>query len=105
MARTDLTKTTAPGSYANAGVAVTMMWGWIFNSDYGLINYVLSLFGLEGPRWLADKNIAMVSIVIMCLWSIGNSILIMLEVEGSDNMASRASNCRLPTSPQAKSKG
>lgn len=64
--------------YITAGVAVTMMWGWIFNSDYGLINYVLSLFGLEGPRWLADKNIAMVSIVIMCLWSIGNSILIML---------------------------
>jgi multiple sugar transport system permease protein len=64
--------------YITAGVAVTMMWGWIFNSDYGLINYILSIFGIEGPRWLTDKSIAMVSIVIMCLWSIGNSILIML---------------------------
>ena len=64
--------------YITAGVAVTMLWGWIFNSDYGLINYGLSLIGVQGPRWLTDKNIAMVSIAIMSLWSIGNGILIML---------------------------
>lgn len=64
--------------YITAGVAVIIMWGWIFNSDYGLINYILSLVGVQGPRWLTDKNIAMISIVIMSLWSIGNSILIML---------------------------
>lgn len=64
--------------YITAGVAVTMLWGWIFNSDYGLINYVLSLIGIQGPRWLTDKNIAMISIAIMSLWSIGNGILIML---------------------------
>ena len=64
--------------YITAGVAVIIMWGWIFNSDYGLINYILSLVGIQGPRWLTDKHIAMVTIVIMCLWSIGNSILIML---------------------------
>ena len=65
--------------YITAGVAVTMLWGWIFNGDYGLINYLLSLLGIPGPHWLTDKRIAMVSIVIMCLWSIGNSILIMLS--------------------------
>jgi multiple sugar transport system permease protein len=65
--------------YITAGVAVTMLWGWIFNGDYGLINYILSLLGIPGPHWLTDKRIAMVSIVIMCLWSIGNSILIMLS--------------------------
>lgn len=64
--------------YITAGVAVTMLWGWIFNSDYGLVNYALSLLGLHGPNWLTDKSIAMVSIVIMSLWSIGNGILIML---------------------------
>jgi multiple sugar transport system permease protein len=64
--------------YITAGVAVTIMMGWIFNSNYGLINYLLSLVGIQGPRWLGDKNIAMVSIVIMSLWSIGNGILIML---------------------------
>jgi len=65
--------------YITAGVAVTMLWGWIFNGDYGLINYILSLLGIPGPHWLTDKRIAMVSIVIMCLWSIGNNILIMLS--------------------------
>ncbi len=64
--------------YITTGVAVIMLWGWIFNSDYGFINYLLSLVGIQGPRWLTDKNIAMVSIVIMSLWSIGNGILIML---------------------------
>jgi multiple sugar transport system permease protein len=64
--------------YITAGVAVTIMMGWIFNSNYGLLNYLLSLVGIQGPQWLGDKNIAMVSIVIMCLWSIGNGILIML---------------------------
>ncbi|MFH1513056.1 MAG: sugar ABC transporter permease [Bacillota bacterium] len=64
--------------YITTGVAVIMLWGWIFNSDYGFINYLLSLAGIQGPRWLTDKNIAMVSIVIMSLWSIGNGILIML---------------------------
>lgn len=64
--------------YITSGVAVTIMWGWIFNSDFGLINYLLSLVGIQGPRWLTDKRIAMLSIVIMSLWSIGNSILIML---------------------------
>lgn len=54
------------------------MWGWIFNSDYGLINYLLSLIGINGPKWLTDKRTAMIAIVIMSLWSIGNNILIML---------------------------
>lgn len=64
--------------YVTAGIAVTMLWGWIFNSQYGLINYVLSLFGINGPSWLSDEKWAMTSIVIMSLWSIGNSIIIML---------------------------
>lgn len=64
--------------YITSGVAVTIMWGWIFNSDYGLINYLLSLVGITGPKWLTDKRTAMIAIVIMSLWSIGNNILIML---------------------------
>ncbi len=64
--------------YLTAGVAVTIMWGWLFNGSYGLINYVLSLFGIQGPNWLGDKNTALICIVIMNLWSIGNNILIML---------------------------
>lgn len=64
--------------YLTAGVAVTIMWGWLFNGTYGLINYVLSMFGIQGPNWLGDKNTALGCIVVMNLWSIGNNVLIML---------------------------
>ena len=64
--------------YITSGVAVTILWGWIYQKDYGIINYVLSLFGIKGVNWLGDKNIAMISIVILSLWTIGNDIIIML---------------------------
>lgn len=64
--------------YITSGVAVTILLGWIFNTDYGVLNYTLSLFGVKGPDWLGDTKIAMVSIVIFSLWSIGNNIIIML---------------------------
>ena len=64
--------------YITSGVAVTILWGWIYEKDYGIINYVLSLFGIKGVNWLGDKNIAMISIVILSLWTIGNNIIIML---------------------------
>lgn len=59
-------------------MAVTILWGWIFQKDYGIINYILSLVGLKGPNWLGDKHVAMISIVILSLWTIGNNIIIML---------------------------
>ena len=64
--------------YITSGVAVTILWGWIYQKDYGIINYVLSLFGIKGVNWLGDKNISMISIVILSLWTIGNNIIIML---------------------------
>lgn len=64
--------------YITSGVATVILWGWIFNFDYGLINYLLSLVGISGVNWLGDTNIAMISIVILSLWTIGNNIIIML---------------------------
>ena len=64
--------------YITSGVAVTILWGWIFNGSYGLINYILSFFGITGPNWLGDKHFALACIVVMNLWALGNQILIML---------------------------
>ncbi|WP_026487287.1 carbohydrate ABC transporter permease [Caldanaerobius polysaccharolyticus] len=64
--------------YITSGIAVTMLWGWLFNHDVGLINYILSIFGIKGPNWLSDEKWAMPAIIIMSLWSIGNSIIITL---------------------------
>lgn len=61
-----------------AGVAVTLLWGWIFSPSFGLLNYYLSFLGIQGPGWLNDPKWAMISIMIMNLWTQGNTIIIFL---------------------------
>jgi ABC-type sugar transport system permease subunit len=64
--------------YVTAGVATTILMGWIFHSDYGLVNYFLELIGIPGVKWLNSTKVAMVTIAIMALWNIGNNIIIIL---------------------------
>ncbi|MBB6732728.1 carbohydrate ABC transporter permease [Cohnella zeiphila] len=61
-----------------SGVAVSMLWIWIFESNYGLLNTVLSWFGVKGPHWLTDSSTALLSIIIMSLWGVGGSMVIYL---------------------------
>src|SRR5690606_34773938 len=35
--------------------AISIMWSWAFNGDYGLVNQFLELFGIKGPNWLMNK--------------------------------------------------
>jgi multiple sugar transport system permease protein len=49
-------------------VVVSLIWKWIFNPQYGLINYGLSWFGIEGPAWLFDANTALYALVITSIW-------------------------------------
>ncbi|NMB26282.1 MAG: sugar ABC transporter permease [Firmicutes bacterium] len=49
-------------------VAVSLVWSWLFNAKYGLINYVLSWFGITGPAWLTSSEWAMWAIVIVSVW-------------------------------------
>lgn len=60
------------------GVAVAMLWLWILNSDYGLLNYTLALVGINGPEWLRDPQWILPSYVIMSLWGIGGSAIMFL---------------------------
>ena len=61
-----------------SGVAITLLWAWMYNPDYGLINQLLSLLGIQGPRWLSDTSWAMPAVIIMSLWNVGGSMLIFL---------------------------
>jgi multiple sugar transport system permease protein len=61
-----------------AGVAITLLWAWMYNPDYGLINNTLSIFGIQGPRWLTSTTWAMPAVIIMSLWNIGGPMLIFL---------------------------
>lgn len=49
-------------------VAVSLIWKWLLNPTYGLVNYFLSWFGIQGPAWLQDPNWAMVGIIITSVW-------------------------------------
>jgi multiple sugar transport system permease protein len=58
-------------------LAVALLWRWMLNPDVGLVNYLLSLVGIEGPGWLSSTTWAIPSLVLMGLWnSIGGSRMI-----------------------------
>lgn len=59
-------------------VASSVMWSWVFNPDFGLLNYGLSLLGIDGPTWLASPKWALPSIIIMNLHYIGPGMIILL---------------------------
>lgn len=61
-----------------SAVVVAILWQWIFNSKYGLLNDVLAKFGIEGPRWLSDPQWVMPALVIMSIWGIGGGITMYL---------------------------
>lgn len=62
-----------------SGVAVAALWGWIYNPDYGPLNKLLSLVGIQGPQWLASTSWALPALIIMSLWAVGGSMVIYLS--------------------------
>ncbi|OOG62599.1 ABC transporter permease [Sinorhizobium sp. A49] len=61
-----------------SGVALVTIWSWIYSKEYGLLNFMLSLVGIDGPNWLGDPNLAIVAIIIASLWGLGGTMLILL---------------------------
>ena len=61
-----------------AGVAVALLWRWIFSPDFGLLNLALSQIGIQGPAWLSDRTWVMPSFVLMSVWGVGGSMVIYL---------------------------
>ena len=61
-----------------SGVAVALLWRWIYAPNFGLINSFLALFDIQGPGWLGNKDWALASLIGMSLWHVGGSIVIYL---------------------------
>jgi multiple sugar transport system permease protein len=59
-------------------VAVSILWIWIFNPEYGLLNGALRLAGLGAPLWLQSESWAKPALILMSLWSVGGSMVIFL---------------------------
>jgi multiple sugar transport system permease protein len=62
-----------------SSVAVSIMWLWIYNPQFGILNYLLSQIGITGIKWLAVPETAMLSIIIMAIWrGLGYNMLLFL---------------------------
>ncbi|MFI6484712.1 carbohydrate ABC transporter permease [Nonomuraea sp. NPDC050663] len=60
-------------------VAIAMVWRWLYNGDYGLINHLLALVGLDGPNWVSDPATALYALVVVGVWSsLGYNLIIFL---------------------------
>lgn len=47
---------------------IGVIWAWLFGRNSGLINYLLSLFGIDGVPWLENEVLAQVAVVIVWVW-------------------------------------
>jgi len=60
-------------------VAAALVWSWIYNPEFGLLNYFLSIIGIKGPSWLNSLNWAMPSIILTTIWKgLGFNMLLFL---------------------------
>jgi multiple sugar transport system permease protein len=59
-------------------IGAAIVWAWMYEANFGLINYVLSLVGIDKVKWLGDELIATPALGIMTIWGFGNFIVIYL---------------------------
>lgn len=65
--------------YVTSVIAIGIVWSWIFNSNYGLLNYLLGLIGIEAIPWLNSPDYALSALIIFSVWkSMAFDILIFL---------------------------
>jgi multiple sugar transport system permease protein len=62
-------------------VAVSLLWMWIFNPDYGILNGILwTVFGFRGVAWLQDEFWVLPSLMMMAIWAmLGRNMIIYLS--------------------------
>jgi multiple sugar transport system permease protein len=61
-----------------SGVAVALLWLWVFNPELGLANRFLGLFGIEPLGWYLSTRWALPMLIIMSLWNVGGGMVIYL---------------------------
>jgi multiple sugar transport system permease protein len=60
-------------------VAISLVWGYLYNTQFGLFNYLLSLVGIEQVQWLSDLWLSKFSVALVAIWrGTGLNIIIFL---------------------------
>lgn len=59
-------------------VASAVLWGWLLNPDYGLVNAMLKSVGLPTSRFLGEPESALASLVLVSLWGVGGGMIVYL---------------------------
>lgn len=60
-------------------IAGTMVWIWMFDPTYGILNSALAKIGIKGPSWLLDPRTTKWSLVLMGLWHVGTAMLVIMN--------------------------
>jgi multiple sugar transport system permease protein len=64
--------------YVAMPAAIALVWRLIFNGDFGVLNWFLSLFGIDGPYWVSTPGFALIAVSLVGLWSsLGFSMIIL----------------------------
>lgn len=61
-------RTVLSSPFAVPLVGSAVIWLWLYDPSYGLINYLLSLIGVQGPTWLESSSTALLSVIIVSVW-------------------------------------
>jgi len=61
-----------------SGVANALLWRWMYSPEWGLINWLLGLMGIQGPPWLYSKDWALPALIFMSIWGLGQTMVIFL---------------------------
>ena len=67
-------------------MAIYLLWVWIYNPSFGLLNYLISLIGLTGPNWLQDPNWAKPALMMMTLWTEMGGVNMILYLAAFQNI-------------------
>lgn len=59
-------------------VAIALLWQWILDPSFGLVNTMLEKIGIDGPSWLFDAQWSKPSLILMGMWNVGGSMVIYL---------------------------
>ena len=66
--------------YVVSLASVALLWMWIMNKDYGMLNSLLNVFGISNVDWLGDTHVALASLILISVWkSVGYDALILVS--------------------------